>query len=185
MADEPAAVEPAVAPPAEPPTEAEKAAVRVAAVDVHPPTALERGSYRAIRGLCLGLSRLWFRLEVRGRRSGRVHATPVNVLDLSGRRFLVAGRGRTQWVQNAEAAGEVVLRKGSSRWRLDLRPVPDAEKPPVLRAYLDRFRSVVQRYFPVRAGSPPEAFAPIAARYPVFELSPSGDAEGSQKEGAR
>jgi 1-acyl-sn-glycerol-3-phosphate acyltransferase len=73
MADEPAAAEPAVAPPTEPgdaaapPTEAEKTAVRVAAVDVHPPTALERGSYRVIRGLCLGLCKLWLRLEVRGR----------------------------------------------------------------------------------------------------------------------
>jgi hypothetical protein len=28
----------------------------------------------------------------------------------------------------------------------------------------------VQRYFPVPAGSAPEAFAGIAARYPVFEL---------------
>ena len=50
-----------------PPTEAERAAIRGAAVDVHPPTALERGSYRAIRGLFLGLAKVWFRLEVRGR----------------------------------------------------------------------------------------------------------------------
>jgi 1-acyl-sn-glycerol-3-phosphate acyltransferase len=50
-----------------PPTEAERAAIRVAAVDVHPPTALERGSYRTIRGLFLGLAKGWFRLEVRGR----------------------------------------------------------------------------------------------------------------------
>jgi 1-acyl-sn-glycerol-3-phosphate acyltransferase len=88
MADEPAAAEPAVAPPAEPgeaaapPTEAEAAAVRVAAVDVHPPTALERGSYRAIRGLCLALSRLWFRLDVRGREhlpaSGPYIVAPVH-----------------------------------------------------------------------------------------------------------
>jgi hypothetical protein len=28
----------------------------------------------------------------------------------------------------------------------------------------------VQRYFPVRAGSGPEAFTEIASRYPVFEL---------------
>ena len=50
----------------------------------------------------------------------------------------------------------------------------------MLRVYLDRYRSVVQRYFPVAAGSPPEAFAPIAARYPVFELRPTGDGQGAR-----
>jgi len=30
----------------------------------------------------------------------------------------------------------------------------------------------VQRYFPVPAGSPPQAFAELAENYPVFELLP-------------
>ena len=47
---------------------------------------------------------------------------------------------------------------------------PTTQKPPILKAYLDRFRREVQRYFPVMAGSPPDAFAPHAARYPAFEL---------------
>ena len=44
------------------------------------------------------------------------------------------------------------------------------EKLPVLKAYLDRFRREVQRYFPVPAGSPAQAFRPYAERYPTFEL---------------
>ena len=52
------------------------------------------------------------------------------------------------------------------------RVVPDVEKPDVLKAYLDRFKLTVQRYFPVPAGSPAEDLAPFAARYPVFELLP-------------
>jgi hypothetical protein len=48
-------------------------------------------------GLGLGLPPHYL-LQVRGRRTGRVYSTPVNVLDLRGRRFLVAGRGRTQLV---------------------------------------------------------------------------------------
>jgi hypothetical protein len=39
-----------------------------------------------------------------------------------------------------------------------------------LRAYLDQFKFIVQRYFPLPAGSPASAFAPIADRYPVFQL---------------
>src|SRR5262244_3699456 len=87
----------------------------------------------------------------------------------------VAPRGRTQWVRNAEAANEVALKRGSTRRRFGLRALADADKPPVLLAYLERYRSVVQRYFPVPAGSPVGAFAEIAARYPAFELVPLGE----------
>jgi deazaflavin-dependent oxidoreductase (nitroreductase family) len=109
-------------------------------------------------------------LEVRGRRTGRVYATPVNVLDRDGKRFLVAPRGRAQWVRNAEATGEIVLRKGSRRERCRIRVVGDDEKPEILKSYLDRFALTVQRYFSVRAGSSASAFRAVAARYPVFEL---------------
>jgi len=124
-------------------------------------------------GLGLGLRHNYL-LQVPGRRTGRVRATPVNVLELTGQRFLVAPRGRTQWVRNAEVAGEVVLRRGRRSERFRLRPVPRAWKPAILSAYLNRFRPTVQRYFPVRAGSGPEALADLADRYPVFELLPSG-----------
>jgi len=126
-------------------------------------------AFGVLVGLGLGM-RHNFLLEVRGRKTGRVYSTPVNVLDLGGRRFLVAPRGRTQWVRNAEAVAELTLKRGRDRRRFRLRPVPDAEKPKILNEYLDRFRTTVQRYFPVRAGSGPEAFAEIASRYPVFEL---------------
>lgn len=109
-------------------------------------------------------------LEVRGRKTGRIYSTPVSLLELNGKRFLVAPRGTTQWVRNAEASGEVMLKRGRSRQGFRLRALSDAEKLPVLKAYLDRFKMAVQRYFSVKAGSPPEAFAAVAEKYPVFEL---------------
>jgi deazaflavin-dependent oxidoreductase (nitroreductase family) len=139
------------------------------------PSPMERVFNRTFGVLVgLGLGRRHnYLLQVRGRTTGRTHATPVNVLDFDGRRWLVAGRGRTQWVRNAEVAGEIVLRRGRRRERYRLRPVPDAEKPPVLAAYLARFALTVQRYFPVRAGAPAAELAGLAARYPVFELRPA------------
>src|SRR5437762_1441956 len=120
-------------------------------------------------GLGLGFSHN-YQLEVRGRRSGRLYSTPVDVLVHRGRRFLVAGRGETQWVRNARASGQVTLRKGMRGEACRLRVLSDAEKPEVLKAYLDRLKMTVQRYFPIPAGSPVERFAPVAAGYPVFEL---------------
>jgi deazaflavin-dependent oxidoreductase (nitroreductase family) len=120
-------------------------------------------------GIGLGFSHNYL-LQVRGRKSGKLYSTPIDLLEQDGRRFLVAPRGRTQWVRNAEAAGEVTLKKGSTRLKFRLRPVTEAEKPEILKAYLDAFKREVQTYFPVTAGSPVEDFAEIAANYPVFEL---------------
>jgi deazaflavin-dependent oxidoreductase (nitroreductase family) len=122
-------------------------------------------------GLGLGLRHNYL-LEVRGRKSGKRYSTPVDLLEWKEKRFLVAPRGRTQWVRNAEAAGEVALKKGRTHLSYRVRSVPEREKPELLKAYLDRFQTTVARYFPVPAGSPPEAFAEIASRYPVFELLP-------------
>jgi hypothetical protein len=107
---------------------------------------------------------------VRGRKSGRLYSTPIDLLEIAGKRYLVAPRGYTQWVRNAEAAGEIALKRGSWRQSFRLRAVPDADKPELLKAYLDRFKTAVQRYFPVAAGSEAQVFAAIAAKYPAFEL---------------
>ena len=109
-------------------------------------------------------------LEVRGRKSGKLYTTPIDLLELNGKRYLVAPRGRTHWVRNAEAAGEIILKRGSTRQAFRLRAIPDSEKPPILQAYLDNFKTEVQRYFSVTAGSPAEAFASVAQHYPAFEL---------------
>jgi len=42
----------------------------------------------------------------------------------------------------------------------------------VLKAYLDRYASEGQRFFPIPKGSPVEAFVDLAPRYPIFELEP-------------
>ena len=49
-------------------------------------------------------------------------------------------------------------------------PIPDSEKPAILKAYLDNFKREVQTYFPIPAGSPVEAFTELATTYPAFEL---------------
>jgi hypothetical protein len=93
-------------------------------------------------------------------------------MEVGGKRILVAPRGRTQWVRNAEAAGEIVLKRGSKQQAFALRPIADAEKPPLLKEYLDRYASAVKKFFPVPPNSPVESFRPIASNYPVFELLP-------------
>jgi deazaflavin-dependent oxidoreductase (nitroreductase family) len=139
------------------------------------PTAVERTFNRvfgALVGWGLGPGHTYL-LQVRGRKSGRVFSTPVDLLDFQGKRWLVAPRGRTQWVRNAEAAGEVTLKRGGTLQHFRLRPLLDAEKPEILKAYLENFRREVQRYFEVPAGSAAQDFAPVTPSYPAFELIPA------------
>ena len=118
-----------------------------------------------------------YRLEVEGRKSGRRYSTPVNSMRRNGRQYLVAPRGWTQWVRNALATGRVRLVRGRSVQEFAVRLVPEPERPPILKDYLERYRGAVQRYFDVRAGSPVEAFKAIVADYPVLELVPAGESK--------
>ena len=51
-----------------------------------------------------------------------------------------------------------------------VREIADADKPEIIKAFLDKFASQVQRFFEVPAGSPADAFRATASRTPVFEL---------------
>ena len=136
------------------------------------PNAIE-GLFNRCFGFLVGLGlgpKYNYLLQVRGRKSGKLYSTPIDLLEINSKRYLVAPRGRTQWVRNAEAAGEITLKRGNWQHSFRLRAVPDIEKPELLKAYLDRFKMAVQRYFPVPAGSAVQAFAAIAANYPVFVL---------------
>jgi deazaflavin-dependent oxidoreductase (nitroreductase family) len=108
-------------------------------------------------------------LQVRGRKSGKMYSTAVNLLEVNGKQYLVAPRGRTQWVKNAEAAGEVTLKRLGTR-RFRLRPLTDSEKPAVLKAYLSGYKGAVQRFFPIAPDASLDEYAKIAAGYPAFEM---------------
>src|SRR5690242_9048936 len=119
-------------------------------------------------GLGPGYNRM---LEVRGRKSGQAYSTPVFMLEHEGKQWLVAPRGETQWVLNAQAAGEVTLVRRGERRVYGVRLVPVAQRAPLLRAYLERHHATVQRFFSVQRGAALPEFEAIAERHPVFELS--------------
>jgi len=138
-------------------------------------TLIERlfnGAVGALVRLGIGLPQMRV-LEVRGRKSGKLYSLPVDLLaEGDGRFYLVAPRGYTQWARNAAAAGEVTLRRGSKAAVYRIRILTDAEKPPILKAYLVRFHREVGRFFPIPPTSATEEFVTLAPQYPAFELIP-------------
>jgi deazaflavin-dependent oxidoreductase (nitroreductase family) len=110
-------------------------------------------------------------LRVRGRKTGEWRTTPVNLLTYEGNRYLVAPRGVTQWVRNLRAVGEGELRVGRRTEAFRATELPDEEKPPILRAYLKRWKAEVGVFFGgVGADSPEEELRRISPDHPIFRI---------------
>ena len=110
-------------------------------------------------------------LEVRGRTSGKLYTVPVNPIEVEGHRYLLAPRGETQWVRNFRAAQLGTLRVGDRSEPIMLgRELRDDEKPPILRAYLDRYHWQVGAQVGVPKDATLDQLAEIAPNHPVFEI---------------
>jgi deazaflavin-dependent oxidoreductase (nitroreductase family) len=114
-------------------------------------------------------------LEVKGRRSGQLRHTPVNLLEVDGRQYLVSPRGETDWVRNARADhGQVVLVLGRRRRAYVLGELSGDDRVPVLRSYLRRWNWEVGMFFTgVGPDSTDADLAAVADNHPVFELTPA------------
>ena len=114
-------------------------------------------------------------LAVRGRTSGQWRTTPVNPLTVNGERYIVAPRGEAQWVRNMRVAGGGELRVGRRAEPFTAIEVADADKPPILRAYLKRWKFEIGMFFQgVGPDAPDSKLLEIAPGYPVFRLSRPG-----------
>jgi deazaflavin-dependent oxidoreductase (nitroreductase family) len=120
------------------------------------------------RGVSVAGSR---ELRVRGRTSGEVRSTVVNMLTVGGDRYLVAPRGVTQWVRNIRVAGDAELRVGRRVEQVDATELGDDEKVPVRRAYVQRWRWEVGTFFEGLSKDPTDDdLRAIAPGFPVFGL---------------
>lgn len=110
-------------------------------------------------------------LEVRGRKSGEWRAVPVNLLSLDGNDYLIAPRGETQWVRNLRVAGEGRLKVGMRTTAFEAEELSDADKPHILRPYLERWKWEVGQFFEgVGPDASEEELAAIAPNHPVFSI---------------
>ncbi|MET8680274.1 nitroreductase family deazaflavin-dependent oxidoreductase [Streptomyces sp. NPDC004647] len=124
------------------------------------------------RGVSVWGSRV---LAVRGRKSGEWRRTPVNLLTVDGRHYLVAPRGHVQWTHNMRAAGGGELHLGKNVDTFTAVEVPDDEKPELLRAYLQRWKAEVGAFFGgVGPDSSDEELRRIAPDHPIFRITVQG-----------
>jgi hypothetical protein len=126
------------------------------------------------QGLSIGTMHV---LSVPGRKSGQMRTTPVSLLTVNGQRYIVGGMINADWAKNARAAGWGILAYGRKQERVVLTELPEAERVPILRAFPKLVPHGVQ-FFQRLYGLPkdptalPDAFAGLASRCTVFQISP-------------
>jgi deazaflavin-dependent oxidoreductase (nitroreductase family) len=120
-------------------------------------------------GLPLGSLTL---LSVRGRKSGKVHTTPVALVEQDGTSFLVAAFGEVSWVHNLRAAGSAQLTRGRRTEGIEVVELEVREAAPILKQFLTSYHMVpfIPPYFDVTPRSPLADFEREATRHPVFRL---------------
>jgi deazaflavin-dependent oxidoreductase (nitroreductase family) len=133
-------------------------------------TRLINMAFRLITRLGLGASYRHI-LTVPGRKTGRLYSTPVDLIEVDGHRWLVAGYGPAGWVRNARAAGEVTLSRGRQTDKFKVEEAEVEAAVPVLRKYIAEIR-VTRPYFNANPDSPDEAIAAELVRHSVFRLIP-------------
>jgi deazaflavin-dependent oxidoreductase (nitroreductase family) len=126
--------------------------------------------FRALTTLGLGASYRQI-LTVPGRKTGRPHSTPVDVIEVGGDRWLVAGYGPANWVLNTRAHGKVALRRGGHSETYKVEEAGAEDAIPVLRKYIAEIH-VTRPYFDATANSSDEAVAAELSRHAVFRLIP-------------
>jgi deazaflavin-dependent oxidoreductase (nitroreductase family) len=143
---------------------------------LNPGTRLINWVFRTMTRLGLGASYRQI-LTVPGRKTGRFYSTPVDVMEVDGDRWLVAGYGPVNWVLNARAAGEVTLGRGGRTDRYQVAEAAPAEAVPVLRKYLTEVR-VIRPYFDAAPDAPYEDLEAELPRHAVLRLVRQADPAG-------
>ena len=113
-------------------------------------------------------------ITVRGRKSGEPRSTPVALLVIDGRRWVVGTFGETNWVRNLRAAGEATLTVGSRHEDVAARELTDEERAAffvsVLAPYARGIRVGPALLSVLGAGDVVKDPVAASANRPVFEL---------------
>jgi deazaflavin-dependent oxidoreductase (nitroreductase family) len=116
-------------------------------------------------------------ITVRGRKSGEPRTTPVALVQLDGRRWVIGTFGEVNWVRNLRVAGEATLTVGKREERVTAEELTqlgaseffrDRLGPYVRRIPLGRIVLGVLGAREILADP-----AAAAAKRPVFELHPA------------
>jgi len=103
-------------------------------------------------------------LAVRGRRTGKLIRTPINVLEMGAARYVTSPRGETGWSRNLRASGECWLRLNGRDAHCRATEVPVNDRAPIIAAYLQKWGNQTRAQFEK---------LPDPVDHPTFKLEPA------------
>lgn len=117
-------------------------------------------------------------ITIRGRKSGLDRTTPVALVEVDGRRWVLGTFGETNWVRNLRAAGDATLTIGGKRERVHATQLSKQEAAAYYSDVLGPYvRHIRFGRFLLRSvlGAGEMLDDPVAAaeHHAVFELSPA------------
>ena len=126
------------------------------------------------RGVPLGPNAL---ISVRGRKSGEMRTTPVALVEIDGRRWVIGTFGNTNWVRNLREAREASISVGKRQEPVRARELTREETAAFFGAtllpYVRRIRIGKLLLRMLGASDIIENPSGAAESRPVFELTPS------------
>jgi F420H(2)-dependent quinone reductase len=110
-------------------------------------------------------------LEVQDPDTGKPRSTPIHVLELDGARYLVSTRGDAHWVRALRESRGGTMKQGRSREQFTAVEVPEAERLPILRPYLQSFWKDIGSMFAVDSpDASDDELRAIAPDHPIFRI---------------
>jgi len=111
-------------------------------------------------------------LSVAGRTSGKIYTIPVELIENSGTRFLVAAFGEVNWVRNLRAAGQAQLTRRRRTEAIGVVELEAKEAAPIPKQFLTESQRVsfIKPYFHVTPHSSLADFEQEALHHPVFRI---------------
>ncbi|BDX34415.1 hypothetical protein TUM20985_49620 [Mycobacterium antarcticum] len=143
--------------------------------DIKPPWWLKPMNKVMMTAMRLGLMREGpLVLTVAGRTSGTPRPTPVTPFTVDGKRYVVGGFPKADWVKNLRAAGEATLTQGRRDERVSVVELTAEQARPLLRQFPALVPTGVS--FMTRSGlvtgPNPDEFEALAGRCAVFRFDP-------------
>jgi deazaflavin-dependent oxidoreductase (nitroreductase family) len=119
-------------------------------------------------------------VTIRGRTSGEPRTTPLAIVEIDGRRWVIGAYGDVQWTRNLRAAGEATIQVGSRDEHVRARELGHAEAAAWFRDQLVPYATGQTRLWRAAGQAILKTFAPevltdpdaAAQARPVFELLP-------------
>ena len=113
-------------------------------------------------------------LTVPGRKTGAPRSTPVDPMTVGGKRYVVGGFPKADWVQNVRAAGEATLQRGRRQEHVRMVELPARQAGPILRLWPTEVPASVglMKQAGLVSSADPDEFEALAGKCAVFRIDP-------------